>query len=54
MVNGWDQKVHRFSSNECWSNIGCLVLDPTLGIGGSRVWEKGESQNMSVNKRKKI
>ena len=28
------QKVLRFSSNEFWKNIGCLVSDPTFGIGG--------------------
>ena len=31
-------KVRRFSSNEFWNNIGCLVSDPTFGLGGSRLW----------------
>ena len=29
----------RFSSNEFWKNIGCLVSSPTFGLGGSRMWE---------------
>ena len=33
-------KVWWFSSNEFWSNIGCLVLDPKFGLGGLRLWEK--------------
>ena len=36
------RKVFRFSSNEFWDNIGCLVLAPTFGLGGSRLWEKEE------------
>ena len=36
--NGWYRKVCRFSSNKFWKNIGCLVSDPTFGIGGSRLW----------------
>ena len=31
-----------FSSNEFWKNIGCLVSDPTFGLGGSMLWEKEE------------
>ena len=34
------RKVRQFSSNEFWKNIGCLILAPTFGLGGSRLWEK--------------
>ena len=34
------RKVRRFSRNEFWKNIGCLVSAPTFGLGGSRLWEK--------------
>ena len=34
------RKFRRFYRNEFWKNIGCLVSDPTFGIGGSRLWEK--------------
>ena len=34
------RKICRFSSNEFWKNIGCLVSAPTFGLGGSRLWEK--------------
>ena len=27
-------KVWRFSNNEYWKNIGCLILDPIFGVGG--------------------
>ena len=33
------RKVWRFSLNGFWKNIGCLVLAPTFGIGGSRIWD---------------
>ena len=39
----WDgqyQKVCRFSRDVFLKNIGCLVSDPTFGLGGSRMWEK--------------
>ena len=29
----------RISNNRFWKNIGCLVSDPTFGLGGSSVWE---------------
>ena len=32
--NVWYRKVRRFSSNEFWKNIGCLVSDTTFGLGG--------------------
>ena len=41
MVKGRIWKVWKFSSNEFWKNICCLVLVTTFGIGGSRLWEKG-------------
>ena len=34
------QKVRRFSSNEFWKNIGCLVSAPNFGLRGLRMWEK--------------
>ena len=33
-VNVRYHKVRRFSSNEFWKNIGCLISAPTFGIGG--------------------
>ena len=45
-------KVRQFSSNEFWRNIGCLVSAPTLGIGGSRLWDTEEDINLSGKKRK--
>ena len=41
------RKFRPFSSCEFWKNIGCLVLAPTFGIGGSRLWEKEEEQKLS-------
>ena len=38
MANGWYQKIHRFSRNEFWNNIGCLVSYTTFGIWGSSMW----------------
>ena len=46
MVNGWYQKVQRFSSNEFWRNIGCIVSYPIFGIGGLGLWEKEQAQNI--------
>ena len=40
MVNGWYQKVCRFTSNEFCKNIGCIVSARIFGIGGSSLWEK--------------
>ena len=34
------RKVRRFSRCEFWNNIGCLVSEPTFGLGGSRMWGK--------------
>ena len=36
--NGRYQKICRFSRNEFWKNISCLVSAPTFGLGGSRIW----------------
>ena len=44
MVNGKAWKVRRFSSNEFWKNIDCLVSAPTFGLVGSRFWEKEEEK----------
>ena len=35
--NGQYRNVCRFSSNEFWNNIGCLVSYPTFGLGRSMV-----------------
>ena len=51
--NGQYRKVSRFSSNEFWKNIGYLVLDPTFGLVGSRMWEKEEDIKISRKKRKR-
>ena len=51
MVNGRDQKVWQFSSNEFGKNIGCLVSAPTFDLGGYRLWDKEEAQKMSGKKR---
>ena len=45
-------KLRRFSSNEFRKNIGCLVSDPTFGLGGSRLWEKKDYTKISRNNRK--
>ena len=34
MVNVRDQISWQFSSNEFFNNIGCIVSDPTFGLGG--------------------
>ena len=34
IVNGRYRNFFLFSSNEFWNNIGCLVSDPTFGLGG--------------------
>ena len=47
------RKVCRFSSNEFWKNIGCLLSAPTFGIGGSRPWDKEEDIKLSLKKRKR-
>ena len=52
MVNGRYWKRWQFPSNAFWNNIGCLVSAPTFGFGGSRLWEKEESQNI-IGKKKK-
>ena len=52
-VNVWYRKVRRFSGNEFWKNIGCLISAPTFGLGGSRLWEKGEDLKLIGKKRKR-
>ena len=52
MVNVQARKVRRFSSNEFWKNIGCLVSDHNFGFGGSRLWVKEETQKISRKKKK--
>ena len=31
------RKFWQFSRNEYWKSIGCLILAPSFGIGGSRL-----------------
>ena len=38
--NGKIWKLRRFSRNEFWKNIGCLLTAHTFGLGGSILWEK--------------
>ena len=47
--NGQFRKLGRFSRNELWSNIGCILSAPTFGLGGSILWKK--DQNISGKKR---
>ena len=51
--NGWYRKVRRFSSNEFWKNVGCLISDPIFGLGGSSLWDKEENMNISENNKKR-
>ena len=52
-VNVQYRKVRRFSSNEFWKTIGCLVSASTFSLGGSRLWEKEEDIKLSGKKRKR-
>ena len=36
--NGRFRKLQRFSRNEFWKNIGCLLSAPIFGLGGSIMW----------------
>ena len=38
--NGLFRKLRRFSRNELWKNIGCLLSERIFGLGVSRLWEK--------------
>ena len=38
--DGLYRKVHQFSSNEFWKNIGCIISALTFGLGGSRLCDK--------------
>ena len=49
--NGICWKLQRFSRNEFWKNIGCIISAHTFGLGGSRLWEK--DQNISGKNRKR-
>ena len=53
MVNGRYQKIRRFSINEFWKNIGCLVLASAFGLGCSKLWEKEDAQKISGKKMKR-
>ena len=47
------RKVCQFSRNGFWKNIGCLISDPTFGLGRSRMWKKEGEIKVSVKKRKR-
>ena len=49
--NGKFRKLWRFSRNELWKNIGCLLSEPIFCLGGLRLWEK--DPKISGNKRKR-
>ena len=40
MGRGSIRKFRKFSRNEYWNNIGCLILTPTFVVGWSKLWEK--------------
>ena len=50
--NGQYQKVSRFSRNEIWKNIGCLVSAHTFGLGVPRLWKNEEDIKISRKKSK--
>ena len=52
MANGRSWKSLQFSSNAFWNNISCLVSAPTFGLGGSRLCEKEDAQNIIGRKKK--
>ena len=52
MVKGRARKFWRFSRNEFWKNIGCLVSAPNFGLGGLMRWDNKEEQNISGNNSK--
>ena len=54
MMNVQYRKIWRFSRNEFWKNIGCLVSAPTFGLGGSRLWEKEEDIKIRGKKRNRL
>ena len=41
--DGKFRKLRRFSRNELWKNIGCILSPPTFGLRGSIMWEKNQS-----------
>ena len=43
-------KVWWFPSNEYWKDIGCLVFEPTFGVGVSRLWYKKNGGYISGKK----
>ena len=52
--NGQYRKFCRFSINESWRNIHCLVSAPNFGIEWSRLWEKEGDIEISRKKRKRL
>ena len=39
-VNGRYRNIRRFSSNQFWKNIGCIISAPSFGLGGLIMWDK--------------
>ena len=52
--NGTFRKLWRFSRNEFWKNIGCLLSALTIGLGGLRLWDKDPKISGSNRKRSSI
>ena len=52
--NGKIWKLRRFSRNEFWKNIGCLLTAHTFGLGGSILWEKDPKISGKKRKRSSI
>ena len=52
--NGQFRKLRRFSRNELWNNIGCLLSAPTFGLRESRPWEKDPKISGEKRKRSSI
>ena len=50
--NGRYRNFCRYSRNEFWKNIGCLISAPTSGLGGSSMWEKVNNIYIIEKKRK--
>ena len=52
--NGQFWNLKRFSRNEFWNNIGCLLSAHTFGLGGSRLWENDPKISGKKRKRSSI
>ena len=52
--NGRFSKLWRFSRNEFWKNIVCILSTPTFVLEGSRLWEKDLKKSGKKKKRSLI